>query len=148
MLYGCFIRAALSCFRFQFLVSFRRMCSSRGLLPLSPYLAATLYAALGIQIHCMPLVTLAVHSVSRLKMSAVAYSLYGGLGAIYLTLGCYLAAITRYGHNIAVATLLGVGALFALKWAMREAGDLGVPRVGGLVWAGLSAALASLSFLN
>lgn len=127
--------------------SFSMLEERRWLLPLSPYLAASLFTALGIQIHCLPLVTLEMHSVSSHKMSAVAHSLYGGLGAMHLALGFYLAVLTRFGHDVAIATLLAVGALFAFKWAMREAGLLGVPRVWGLVWAGFSAALGMVSLL-
>ena len=76
-------------------------------------------------------------------VSKLGKAMIGMLGAQFLSVGTYLAALLKdKSQSEAFAYAMAMYAATGTKFALMEADDLNVPKAGPLVWAAISAGLA------
>ena len=76
-------------------------------------------------------------------VSKLGKAMIGMLGAQFLSVGTYLAALLKdKSQSEAFAYAMAMYAATGAKFALMEADDLNVPKAGPLVWAAISAGLA------
>ena len=111
----------------------------------SPIVSAAVYVLTGTLIYFTPKSTAALYQLNT-PLSELAYSMLSLYGGVIATSGIYLAGLAcGLAQPRCLAAALAMNAVVSLKWAATEAGKLGVPKVGPLLWAAISAVLSGLA---
>jgi len=112
----------------------------------NPWVAVGLYLVNGAQFYLAPDMTADMYQIPP-GMSVLAKKMLSLQGGSMICGGAYLAALAAGKSQAqAFAAAFAVNGLTAAKFALTgEAEEIGAPRTGPLVWAGISAVLAGLA---
>ena len=108
---------------------------------LSPWVATAIWLINGAQFFLSP--QSAIDQYEMKGVSKLGKAMIGMLGAQFLSVGTYLAALLKdKSQSEAFAYAMCVYAATGTKFALVDSNDLNVPKAGQLAWAALSLGLA------
>ena len=111
----------------------------------SPLISAAAYLLAGLSIYFTPKSTAGLYKLNK-PVSTLGYSMISLYGGVIATAGIYLAALAQgLAQPVCFAVAFGVNAFISLKFAVVDAGKVGCPKAGPLIWAAVSAVLSGLA---